>query len=93
LQSDVPGSKRALAIMMGEEYFRAWGDLLIVEAVIPPGNEPCFAKLLDLTMLVAPGGRERTAEEYVDLLKNGGFRLARIVPTSTTDSVIEGVPE
>jgi hypothetical protein len=25
LQSDVPGSKRALAMMMGDEQFRSWG--------------------------------------------------------------------
>lgn len=28
LRSDVAGSSRALAIMMGEEYYRAWGELL-----------------------------------------------------------------
>src|SRR5262249_8878282 len=28
LQKDVPGSKHALALMMGEEHFRAWGELL-----------------------------------------------------------------
>jgi ubiquinone/menaquinone biosynthesis C-methylase UbiE len=69
------------------------GRLLIVETVIPPGNEPCFAKLLDLTMLVAPGGQERTEDEYRTLLGRAGFGLARIVPTATHDSVIEGVPE
>ena len=69
------------------------GQLLIVETVIPPGNEPCFAKLLDLTMLVAPGGQERTEDEYRTLLGRAGFRLARVVATATHDSVIEGVPE
>ena len=28
LRSDVPGTQRALAIMMGEEHFRCWGELL-----------------------------------------------------------------
>ena len=28
LRADVPGSQRAMAIMMGEEHFRAWGELL-----------------------------------------------------------------
>jgi ubiquinone/menaquinone biosynthesis C-methylase UbiE len=68
------------------------GRLLIVESVIPPGNEPFFGKLLDLTMLVIPGGQERTADEYRDLLGKAGFRLARIVPTSTEVSLIEGIP-
>ena len=34
--------------------------LLVVERVIPPGNGPMFGKLMDLTMLVVHGGRERT---------------------------------
>jgi SAM-dependent methyltransferase len=68
------------------------GRVLIVETVVPAGNEPCFAKLLDLTMLIAVGGQERSAEEYGVLLGRAGFRLSRIVPTGTEDSVIEGIP-
>jgi len=68
------------------------GRLLVVESVIPPGNEPFFGKLLDVTMMVIPGGQERTAQEYHDLLGKAGFRLARIVPTAADVSVIEGVP-
>jgi hypothetical protein len=66
------------------------GRLLVVEGVIPAGNEPAFAKLLDLTMLVVPGGQERTAQEYEALYAAGGFRLTRIVPTQADVSVIEG---
>jgi SAM-dependent methyltransferase len=85
--------ERAIRILQNvRRAMEPGGRLLIVETVIPPGNEPCFAKLLDLTMLVAPGGQERTEEEYGDLLGHAGFRLARIVPTATADSVIEGVP-
>lgn len=69
------------------------GRLLVVESVIPPGNDPFFGKLLDLTMLLIPGGQERTEEEYRDLFAKAGFQLARIVPTTTEVSVIEGVPE
>jgi len=68
------------------------GRLLIVESVIPPGNEPFSAKFLDLTMLAIPGGKERTREEYDALLSSAGFRLSRIVPTTTEISVIESVP-
>jgi len=35
--------------------------LVLVENVIPPGNDPQPAKLMDLTMLISLGGRERTA--------------------------------
>lgn len=66
--------------------------LLILETVIPPGNTPMFGKLLDLNMLVIPGGLERTEAEYRELFAASGFRLNRIVPTSTEVSVIEALP-
>jgi hypothetical protein len=49
--------------------------LLLVEAVIAPGDEPDWMKLLDLHMLVALGGRERTEDEWRTLLGANGFRL------------------
>jgi hypothetical protein len=66
--------------------------LLLIEAVIPPGNAPAFHKFMDLNMMVMTGGRERTAAEYRTLLETAGFRLARIVPTATEMNVIEAVP-
>ncbi|HVJ68917.1 MAG TPA: methyltransferase, partial [Caulifigura sp.] len=66
------------------------GRLLLVEGVIPPGNDPCFGKLLDLTMLTIPGGKERTEAEYRELFRTAGFELTRIVPTNAEVSVIEG---
>jgi len=68
------------------------GKLLIVDAVIPPGNRAHFGKLLDLEMLVlTPRGRERTQAEFRELLKRSGFRLRRVVATETHLSVVEGV--
>src|SRR5215212_9361366 len=51
------------------------GKVLIIEAVAPAGNEPHYSKLLDLEMLVSPGGVERTQEEYAELLGAAGLRL------------------
>jgi ubiquinone/menaquinone biosynthesis C-methylase UbiE len=68
------------------------GRLLVVEAVISAGDEPDPAKILDLAMLVVPGGQERTESEYRDLLEKAGFRLTRVVPTRTSASIIEAVP-
>ena len=59
---------------------RSGRRLLVVERVIPPGNEPTFGKLMDLNMLVIPGGVERTEEEFRRLFEAPGFRLTRIVP-------------
>ncbi|MBY0228156.1 MAG: methyltransferase [Gemmataceae bacterium] len=68
------------------------GKVLVAEGVVPVGNGPSFTKLLDLTMLAIPGGKERTEAEYADLFGRVGFKLARIVPTRSEVSVIEGVP-
>jgi hypothetical protein len=68
------------------------GRLLLIEAVIPPGNEPFATKFLDLTMLLIPGGKERTWEEYEELLHSARFEIHRVVPTSTEMSVIEAHP-
>jgi len=69
------------------------GKLLLVESVIPPGNGPFMAKFLDLTMMLIPGGKERTEQEYAQLYRQAGFRLARIVRTNTEISVVEGAPQ
>jgi hypothetical protein len=85
--------EEALAILRNiRQVMAADAKLLIVEAVIPPGNDPFWSKLLDLNMLVIPGGMERTEEEYRSLLERARFRLTRIVPTQSEMSVIEGVP-
>ena len=34
---------------------------------------------------------ERTESEYRELLRAGGFRLTRIVPTRSSTSVVEGI--
>jgi hypothetical protein len=60
--------------------------------VIPPGNGPFPGKLLDLNMLVmSEGGRERTPQEYAQLLESAGLQLHRIVPTPGPVSVVEAV--
>lgn len=68
------------------------GRLLIIEAVVAPGDEPDPTKILDLVMLLVPGGQERSQEEYRILLQKAGFRLTRVVPTRTSASIIEAVP-
>lgn len=67
----------------------AESKLLLVESVIPSGNKPFGGKFLDLVMLLIPGGKERTEEEYRALLSKAGFQLSRIVPTETEVSIIE----
>jgi hypothetical protein len=66
--------------------------ILVVDMVVPPGNEPHFSKFLDLEMMVFPSGRERTEEEFRKLFAASGLRLTRVVPTKSPVCVIEGVP-
>jgi hypothetical protein len=63
--------------------------LLLIEMVLALGNTPHPGKVLDMMMLVGPGGRERTEEEYRELLAKAGFRLTRVVPTESAVSIIE----
>jgi hypothetical protein len=68
------------------------GKLLVVEGIVPPGNEPSVSKFFDLAMMVLPGGMERTEVECRELFEASGFRLTRIVPTRTWVSVLEATP-
>jgi hypothetical protein len=68
------------------------GRLLIIEMVLPAGDAPHPGKLLDMVMLTSPGGQESTEPEYAALLRENGFRLARVVPTASAASVIEAIP-
>lgn len=63
--------------------------LLIVEFVLPEGNTPHFGKVADMVMLAIPGGEERTANEYRDLLATAGFTMTRVVPTKSDVSLVE----
>jgi hypothetical protein len=68
------------------------GKLLVVELVLPEGNEPFLGKWLDLHMLVLLGGQERTVAQYTALLHTAGFELTRVVSTSEAQSIIEARP-
>ena len=63
--------------------------LLIIEMVLPEGDAPHPGKMLDVMMLVGPGGQQRTTEEYRALLVKADFKLTRVVPTTTPVSVVE----
>lgn len=79
------------------------GALLIVEFVLPDVVSRADPKLegrlmSDLNMMVVTGGKERSAREWSDLLKAGGFEMKRIVPVLDVDgdeqevSIVEAAP-
>ena len=71
---------------------RPGGRLLVVDQVVPAGNDPAISKIVDLEMLVLPGGMERTEKQFRELFAASGFRLERIIPMPAPQCVIEGVP-
>ena len=68
------------------------GKVLLLEGVIQPGGQPDLMKIIDLEMLLLPGGKERTAEQFAALFAGAGFELVRIVPTQSPLSIIEARP-
>jgi hypothetical protein len=52
--------------------------VLIIDAVIPPGNDPYGAKWLDLLMLALFAGRERTEAQWRALLDGAGLDVDRV---------------
>lgn len=68
--------------------------LLVLDAVIPEGNEPHPGKFMDINMLAMTGGRERTEREFAALFAKAGLKLSRVIPThSPMFSIVEVVKE
>jgi hypothetical protein len=67
------------------------GVVLVVESVLDRPGRELEAALSDLNMLVMPGGRERTTDEFAALFAAAGLRLARVLDTPTEVVVLEGV--
>ena len=89
---DWDDEKSVLILKNSAKVLPKEGKVLICEAIVPPGDEFSPVKLLDLEMLVMPGGKERTREEFEQLLQDAGLRLSRVVTTESHVCVIEGVP-
>jgi SAM-dependent methyltransferase len=89
---DWPDEKSIGILRNIRQAIQETGKLLILEAVIPDGDEPSFARICDMIMMLWPDGLERTAEEYRRLLAAAEFDLVSITPTASAVSVIEAQP-
>lgn len=65
------------------------GRVLLFEMVRPEGDTPHGAKILDIEMLVFPGGHERTEDQFRQLFAKNSLRLTRIIPTNSPMSIVE----
>jgi ubiquinone/menaquinone biosynthesis C-methylase UbiE len=70
------------------------GRLVCVDAVIPPMGDSGApaAKFLDILMLLAIRGKERTRQQWEELYQSAGFRVKTVTPLNDNfgTSIIEG---
>jgi len=69
------------------------GRVLVIDTVVPPGNDPDPSKLSDMAMMVVFDGKERTEGELASLFTQAGLKLNRVIPTPGTLSIVEGVAD
>jgi hypothetical protein len=86
---DWPDDKAIEILKNVRKSMRKNSKLLLVEAVIAEDNEPSLGKMIDLEMLVATGGKERTEKEYRTLLADAHLKLLRVIPTASPLCFIE----
>lgn len=68
--------------------------VLIVEQVLEIDDSDQYTLVMDFWMLASfRNAKERTLQEYSELLGMSGYRLERVVPTSSPVSILEAVPE
>ena len=65
------------------------GKVLVVDCVIPPGNDPHGGKILDVLMMSALPGFERTQAEFAAIFKRAGFKLFRVIAAPALLSITE----
>ena len=63
--------------------------VLLVEVVVRGHYRDCPENWMDLEMLLNLGSRERTEDEYRELLSKAGFRMTRVVQTASPLCVVE----
>lgn len=81
--------ERALTILRrARAAVPAAGRVYVVEMVVD--EDAPAGGLVDLHLLVASGGKERSAREYAALLERAGFGLESIVPLPAIPSLIVG---
>jgi hypothetical protein len=72
----------------------AGSKLLIIETIIKNDNNYSFGKMIDILMLLGTeNGRERSVEEFRNILNKSGFIINKVIPTVAPFSLIECVSQ
>jgi SAM-dependent methyltransferase len=84
LRQGVPGSKHALALMMGEEHFRAWGELLYSVQT----GKTAFEKVFNLPIFDFLAQHPEKAQIFDDAMMGiHGRETAAMLPAYNLDGV------
>jgi hypothetical protein len=73
------------------DAMRPGARIVIIELVVGDFKDPGVASLMDLRMLAAHGGRERSLTEYDTLLKAAGLRRSVTTTIDTPVGLVEAV--
>jgi hypothetical protein len=63
--------------------------LLLVEWLMPEDGTPSWTLFMDLIMLMTLGGKERTEQQFKDLLAGAGFSLDRVIDIGFNTFILE----
>lgn len=67
------------------------GRIMVCEMVVTDGPEGTPARVLDIEMLIGPGGRERTEDEFRALFAGADLELAAVHDTPMPIKLLEAV--
>lgn len=81
-----------IAILKGcQQAIKTGSKVIVIEYILAPPNRGLHAKMSDLNMMLGPGGKERTVDEYRFLLSAAGLSLVSVEATSTMLSILTAV--
>ena len=63
-------------------------QIYIVENVLQGAKDSGLTRLFDLFLLNVFGGKERSLQDYKELLKNAGLKFSGLIETSSSMSII-----
>lgn len=84
---------RSTAILRNVRNAMGNTRLLVIERVIPTGDDPFIGKQVEISRLTTTGGQERTEKEYRRLLATVCVKLGRVLSNLGASSVLEAFPE
>lgn len=70
------------------EALRPGGRVLVIDAIVPADAAAHDSKAMDVMMLAAGTGGERTAAELGPLIEQAGLRVIEVRPTDTPMSIV-----